>query len=503
MTDDNTTNNINNSIAVLLSLDDEKTTSAYFDDLLNSWPLCDVVSALSGNMKIDQYQFAKKIKESRRLTFSKRPIRTIGTYFYSVSNGGTERVMSRLCYLWKQMGFEVVLITENLGQKDEYNFPEGIKRAILPGFQKSEGYNYRERAIALQNCIEENHIDVVVYHAWELKLILWDEMVIKALGAGFVLHCHNIFTKSFFDAQKDLKELVTPAAIADGIVTLSAVDKTFWRHFSANVYTVNNPFTGNVNEWKKSSCNGHGVLWIARISPEKRPFDALAIFQRVLKEVPDATLHIVGTAWEKRYERQFVKTIHNEGLNNHVIIHGYQKDVIPFYQDASVFLMTSEFEGYPMTLQECMASGLPIVMYELPHLTVTKDNPGIFSVKQDNILGAANAIIELLIDDAKRKQKGEESRKYFDFLMNYDYENTWNTIFNSIGEKHDMATSVEEREMMETLILHQHYGLSKKQKTMQYSERKTVRTAVRIVSLKDSIHEKGFFYTIKNRKKKQ
>jgi Glycosyltransferase len=481
---------------------DEADKTECFDILLDAWPVADVATKLASSKRTDAYRLAKQIRFSKHMQVTRKPVKTIGTYYFSVANGGTERVMSRLCYLWREMGYEVVLITEDLGQKDEYDFPEGIRRVYLPDRKKSEGAEYRERGEILERSIRENGIDVVVYHAWTSPLAFWDEMVIKSCGAAFVFHCHNIFTMSLLFARFDLKELATAPALADAVITLSEVDKTFWQNFNNNVFQVNNPFTGNFDDWSTSDCSGHDILWLARIAPEKRPYDALGILQGVLRTVPDAKLHIVGAGWDKNFDKQFRKTIKEKNLTDNVVMYGYQSNVMPFYQKASVFLMTSEFEGYPMTLQESMAAGLPIVMYDLPHLTVTKNNPGMIIVEQQNINGAARAIAELLSDDDRRKAMGKESRRYIDGLMKYDYVGTWTGIINSLGEEHQPVVPEAERRMMETLICHHHDGVAKRFGAIRYAERKTVRRAVNLVRTKDLIHERGLKYTLKKAKNK-
>ena len=481
---------------------DDADKAKCFDILLDAWPIADVATRFASVKDTDAYRLAKQIRDSDHMRFTKKTIRTIGTYYFSVANGGTERVMSRLCFLWRQMGYDVVLITEDLGQKEGYEFPEGIRRVYLPDRIKSRGEEYCNRGEILEKCIRENNIDVVVYHAWTSPMAFWDEMVIKSCGAAFVFHCHNIFTMSLLFARIDLKELATPPTLADAVITLSEVDKTYWQNFNNNVFQVNNPFTGNYDDWHPSSCEGHDILWLARIAPEKRPYDALGILQGVLGSVPDAKLHIVGAGWDKNFDKQFRNAIAEKQLTDHVIMHGYQSDVMPFYQKASVFLMTSEFEGYPMTLQEAMAAGLPIVMYDLPHLTVTKNNPGMIIVEQQSVNGAARAIAELLRNDNERKAMGEASRRYIDNLMKYDYVGVWTGIINSLGEEHQPVVAEAERRMMETLILHHHDGVAKRYGAIRYAERKTVKRAVNMVKLKDLIHERGLKYTLKTVKKK-
>ena len=58
-------------------------------------------------------------------------------------------------------------------------------------------------------------------------------------------------------------------------------------------------------------------------------------------------------------------------LEDSVILHGFHKDVKPFYQKVSLFLSTSAYEGYQLTLQESKIAGLPCVTYEMPYLTLS------------------------------------------------------------------------------------------------------------------------------------
>lgn len=482
---------LRNSVNHFLNHVEEADKGICFDKLIDKWPASDVLTQLASKKDLDCYKLAGQIKSAEIIQFKPRPIRTIATYYFSVANGGIERVMCKLCYLWLQMGYRVVLITEDNGQKGEYEFPKEIKRVILPDRKKSEGERYLERAEAIRRCIKENCIDVVVYHAWLLELAFFDELAIKAAGSAFVFYCHGVFATPLIDCKSNLKTMVTPARLSDAVVTLSETDSTFWAHFSNNVLQVKNPFAENYDEWIPSSCEGHAILWVARISPEKRPFDALEILKLVLRAVPDAKLHIVGAAWVEKYEMKFKRAVIQAGLAQNVIMHGFQMNVKPFYQNAAVFLMTSEFEGYSLTLQESMAAGLPIVMYRLPYLALVRDNQGVISVEQLDIEAAAGAIIELLCDDNKRKLLGKESRKYMDGFAEYDYEGRWRDVFDSIAAEHEELVTKESQLMMETLVNGQGLGAKKKREAIRYGERKTVKLAVRTVKMKDDLHDNG------------
>ena len=54
----------------------------------------------------------------------------------------------------------------------------------------------------------------------------------------------------------------------------------------------------------------------------------------------------------------------NYGVSDSIIFAGQQKNMDPFYRQASFFCMSSRFEGLPMVLLEAISYGLPIVSYD-------------------------------------------------------------------------------------------------------------------------------------------
>lgn len=468
-----------------------------FDALVKAWDISEVMGYLAANGEIDHYALAKQLMKAESLKFSPRAIKTIAAYYIRISNGGVQRVLCALCALWVRMGYSVIVLTDEPKTEKDYPLPENVKRVQVPDFIRSTGDKYAERGKALNRIIQENHIDAVVYHAWQLELMLWDELVIKASGAAFIAHCHNVFSVELLSPWKGQKNLTAPYLLADAVVTLSEVDRRYWSHFNPNVFVVINPFTDSDAVWDVSKCDNHELLWLGRLSPEKRPQDAVQIFRLALNEVPDARLHIVGSSADGKYEKELGHLIAELELGENVVLHGFQKNVRPYYHDSSVFIMTSQYEGYPLTLQESMMAGVPVVMYELPFLTLVQNNPGIIAVKQDGVQEAAQSVVELLKNDELRKQKGCEARAYIDSLRAYDFEDTWTAIFRSTSQPHIQTVDHDECTMLETLLLHNDIGQNRFGDDALYVGRKMVRTAIKLTKLKDCIHDNGVMYTIK------
>ena len=108
---------------------------------------------------------------------------------------------------------------------------------------------------------------------------------------------------------------------------------------------------------------------------------------------------------------------------------------------------------------EALAAGLPVVMYELPYLTLVQDNDAILSVPFGDADEASRQAIELLVDDGERMRIGGLAEKYAQNLAGYDYKEAWATIFASFGQpRGDVPLNRTERIMWDTLLHHYDLG---------------------------------------------
>ncbi len=100
------------------------------------------------------------------------------------------------------------------------------------------------------------------------------------------------------------------------------------------------------------------TLMVSRLTPEKNIPTALAIMREVVIKNPKAGLVIVGDGPDKHYLQALALKYH---LDRNVIFESWQDELAPYYRSADIFLTTSFYEGYGLTLIEAGASGCPIV----------------------------------------------------------------------------------------------------------------------------------------------
>lgn len=157
------------------------------------------------------------------------------------------------------------------------------------------------------------------------------------------------------------------------------------------------------------------VLVVSRLEKEKRIDIVLNVFKQVLKKINNVELIIAGDgSLRKDLEFQVEKL----GLNN-VNFLGWYDDVSKLFIESNVYLLTSDFEGYGMTLLQAGSFGCAIVTTRvgLAKTDLFKDGENSYVCEVGAIDEISNKITDLLLDKNKRisfAQNMKESIKKLD-----------------------------------------------------------------------------------------
>lgn len=107
-------------------------------------------------------------------------------------------------------------------------------------------------------------------------------------------------------------------------------------------------------QWRKI------VLVASRIEKEKNIELAVNAWPEVISKIPDAGLIIVGRGSQKAYLQQRISRL---GVISSVMFEDWvdQATLASYYKTSDVYLLTSLYEGYGLTLVEAQAAGIKIV----------------------------------------------------------------------------------------------------------------------------------------------
>lgn len=92
---------------------------------------------------------------------------------------------------------------------------------------------------------------------------------------------------------------------------------------------------------------------------------------------------------------------------------GSVSNVIPLYQNADIFVLTSDYEGTPNVILEAMASGLPVVATNVGGVSdIIEDGKTGFLVSPNEQKHFENVMITLIQDVSLRREVGSRARDY-------------------------------------------------------------------------------------------
>lgn len=349
------------------------------------------------------------------------------------TNGGIGRVVSILANEQSNLeGYEVHVINLYKPDKREiYNLNSEIKRGyLLTKKCKHVRSIVFKSAKILRNYIKENNIDIViacgnVFYPIALlasfkiaKTICWEHS--------------NIFNTNDNKGQNILRFIASK--FSDQVVTLTDYDKNGWikKFKTKRIQRIYNPIdksiTSYIKEYDKKSKK---IISVGRFGYQKH-FDIVPLIaEKLLSYTEDWEWHIYG-------DGEMLESIRDElnkkNLQQKVILKGQVNNIYELYNNYSFMVMTSRYEGFPMTLLEGSANSLPLISFDVatgPNEIIEENKNG-FLVELDDIDILVEKINEILSNDSLREEmslySGRKSKK---FNINTILEE-WDKLFKRI-----------------------------------------------------------------------
>ncbi len=176
------------------------------------------------------------------------------------------------------------------------------------------------------------------------------------------------------------------------------------------------------------------ILFVGRISPNKKQEDLLKVFYYYKSINPKSRLILVGgyNGCERYIEqlRGIVEKLHISD----VLFTGSVpfKDLISYYKIADVFLCMSEHEGFCVPLVESMFFDIPIIAYNSTAVPHTLGNSGIL-IKQKKF-GEIAELINIITKDNNFKKKiiEQQKKRYHEFMFENNKKKFHRIIYNLI-----------------------------------------------------------------------
>lgn len=322
----------------------------------------------------------------------------------SLAQGGAERVICWLADALRERGHEVVLVTAASRKRDFYSPPALAQRVSLTDDMAARGSIAALRA--LHALLSQRRPDLVVSFLPRTNVA---SVLASRLAGCRVVVCERIDPRMepLPWSTRIGRALVYP--LSHGIV-LQTGGARVWarRHVPfGHLGIIPNPVRHLVRPAGIEPAPV--ILGAGRLFPQKR-FDRLIdVFAAIAPDFPQLRLRIVG---DGPLRDQLQQRAEATGFGSRIEFPGAIQDIESEYARAKLFVLSSDFEGFPNVLAEAMSFGLPVVAVDCPTGPAEMIRSGIngILVPRGDEQGLIAAVRSMLHDEKLAARLGQEAR---------------------------------------------------------------------------------------------
>ena len=344
---------------------------------------------------------------------------------------GAEIMCENLCYELKKQNIDVFVIslysfhspiTKRLEENGFKVYYLGKHRGVSLGFVKK-----------LRSILKCEKPDCIHTHRYILPYVF-----LSSIGFSVkIIHTvHNIAKKEVGYFRRMLHYLLFRSCKVVPVAIAPKVKDSIVHYYKLDEECVPMVYNGiDLSAYiKKTNYFLHGggvIVHVGRFSNQKnhkRLIDALAI---VHNEFCHVKLLLIGGG---ELECDIHSYVDSRNLGSDVFFLGKKDSVIHILNDADIFVLSSDYEGMPLTIIEAMATGLPIVATKVG---------GIPDMIEDGVSGTlvdptgediAKALIAYLTSRELRQKHGNESysrsSRFSSSIMAMDYIRIYRQCLN-------------------------------------------------------------------------
>lgn len=278
----------------------------------------------------------------------------------SLTEGGSERAMCLVANGMAREGHEVIMLCVR-DKQQTYHVEPNIRLIQLRYSSFSKVTMILRRLKSIRRVVKKWHPDAVISFMWDIN-------VMTLLATMGLRKLKKVISERAFPESSDRSKVVqflerTIYGFADWIVYQTEDAKAYCpKVFAPKAAVIPNivepPIVSAFDGKRKNR-----IVSVGRLAPQKNFPLLIKAFARFSKEMPNYVLDIYG---EGHQRKELEETIRREGMDNKVNLNGYVEDVASAINDASIFVLASNYEGISNAMTEAMAMGLPVICTDCP-----------------------------------------------------------------------------------------------------------------------------------------
>ena len=180
---------------------------------------------------------------------------------------------------------------------------------------------------------------------------------------------------------------------------------------------------------------GATTVYAAGRFRRQKGFDLLIpAWAEAAKAHPDWRLRLRGRGYLQARMQELVA---EHGLEGSVTLEGPAEDIGADMAEASIFVLSSRFEGFPLILLEAMSKGMGIVAFDCPTgpADIVDDHANGLLIPAEDVEGLSRGILELVEDEQLRRRTAaaaiETAQRYTMDAIGPQ----WEALFRELAER--------------------------------------------------------------------
>lgn len=356
--------------------------------------------------------------------------------------GGAERVMATLANEFVAKGHQVRLVTLKKAIS-AYKLDERIE--FIGGNSEATSSNYIVRKIQTIYAA----IKSIIFYRRQLKEYKPDMILSFLTNTNLLAVINNLISLKKYpviisercDPRTRSKLLIKLCnkvyPLADSIVCQSKVIENYFleQNSKSKTTVIANPINEECINKKDISKRQKKIVAVGRLNNQKNYDLLIDAFSDIEKDYPNHKLEIYGQGPEKN---RLQNKIDNLGLTDKILLMGTRQNVMQDVADAELYVMSSDFEGFPNALAEAMASGIPVISTNFPtgvakELIKDDENGYVVPVRDRKML--SDAMMKILSKESVQNVMSKNNKKLREQLNVNNITTRWEELFIEVIEK--------------------------------------------------------------------
>lgn len=257
-----------------------------------------------------------------------------------------------------------------------------------------------------------------VVHCHSSKAGLLGRLAAKSLNLPVVFTAHGwAFTEGISPNKQKIYAQIEKFLIkfSDHIITVSEFDRIYGFNFGVGspdkVTTVHNgiPLQDSQSTEVKQVDQPCRIIMVARFDDQK---DQITLIQALgLLKNKNFVMEFIGSGPTLEFCKEEVNKL---GLANKIKFLGQQRNVKDFLNNSDIFVLSTNYEGFPLTILEAMRAKLPVIATNVGgnNESIMGEKTG-FLTKKNDVQDLSRALSTLIDDKNLAVEMGKQGYERF------------------------------------------------------------------------------------------